>query len=142
MFKMKNISKRTKIILAIVGVLVVVVAAVAIFAQAGGRELFGATALVITPSNPTIAVGQTVGLSVNSVYPCTWTIPPVWGNVDAPYISLVGYYYTRPDGSGYILETKSVTVKGERAGSTTVAAHCGWSIFNVNPVTTNVTVTP
>ena len=142
---MKNASKRTKIILAIIGVLVVVVVAIGIFVQVGGNGLFGSSYFQngdITPNHPYIAVGQTVKLTVDANFACTWTPEPRWGNVDEPYISLMDYYYTRPDGTSYHLETKTVTVKGERPGTASITAHCGFGILNVNSYTAHVTVVP
>ncbi len=124
---MKNMSKRNKIILAIVGVLVIAVVAVAVFAQAGGGELFGASALVVTPSSPTIVEGNSIVLSVNSVYNCNWF-------TDNYYIASFS------GGATEVKEAKSVTVYGNLTGSTTISAKCG--LINVNKVATVVTVNP
>jgi hypothetical protein len=118
---MKTLSQRNKILLAI-AVVVVVVLAVVVFQNPPANALFGATALVITPSNPTVVVGNTTGLSVNSVYNCAWS------SSNTAVASLVNY-------SG---ETKSVTVQGNAAGSATITAKCG--LIDVNKVTTTVTV--
>ncbi len=74
---MKNLSQRSKIVLAIVGVLVIVVIAVAVFAQVGGSELFGAsTPPVILPTNSAITVGGTVRLNMSTGSSnCTWSVP-------------------------------------------------------------------
>ncbi len=121
---MKNLNKRTKIIAAIVGVVVLVVVIGLVITQPPASELLGTTALVITPSNPTIVSGNSIGLSVNATYNCAWS------SSDTSKVSLVNY-------NG---ETKAVTVKGNAAGSATIQAKCG--IINVNKVTTTVTVLP
>ncbi len=137
---MKNVSKRTKIVLAIVGVLVVAVIVGGILGATGQvsrSNLFGLellpptntptpaptatptpTPLVITPSNPTINVGAQLQLTVNSTAPCDWTS----GN--PAVVSFVNY--TGP--------TKSVTIIGNKAAQSYVEAKC-WK-----GVTTNVTV--
>ncbi len=119
---MKNLSKRTRIILAIVGLLVIVVVAIAVFTQVGGGELLGTTALVITPSNPTIwGVGNSIVLSVNSVYNCNWSS-------DNPSISFLG------DAT----EVKSITVYANAYASANIEARCG--LFKTNKVYTWVSV--
>ncbi len=71
---MKNPSQRSKIILAIAGVLVVVAVAVVAFTQLGGEELFGASLVGVSPSNPIILVGRTVTLSAStSLSNCSWS---------------------------------------------------------------------
>lgn len=121
---MKNLSQRNKVILALAAILIVVLAGVIVLQNPPANELLGATALVITPSNPTIVVGNSIGLSVNATYNCAWS------SSDTSKVSLVNY-------TG---ETKSVTVQGLAAGSATITAKCG--IINVNKVTTTVTVNP
>ena len=124
---MKNISKRTKIILAIVGVVVIVTVTIGIFAQVGGGELFGTTALVITPSNPSIIVGHTTDLTVNAKYDCSWAS----SNTN---VSIINYC----DGVS-CPERKTITVQANANGTAVIAAQCGWSIFDVNVVKTTVT---
>jgi hypothetical protein len=69
-------------------------------------ELFGtASNLVITPSNPTIMVGNSIMLSVNATYNCNWFI-------NGTGVSFVG------DAK----EVKSVTVRGDAVGGATIEA--------------------
>ena len=69
---MKNMNKRTKTILAIVGVLaVVVIATGVVITQVDTSALFGATVLAFNPSNPTIVKGNAINLSING--DCTFT---------------------------------------------------------------------
>ena len=120
---MKNLTKRNKMIVAISGVLVIVVAAITIFTQVGGSELLGATALVITPSNPTIlGVGNSIGLSVNSVYNCNWF------SDNAAAVTILG------DATA----VKSVTVYANAYASANIEARCG--LFKTNRVYTWVSV--
>ncbi len=120
---MKKLNKRARLLLAIAGIVIIVVAAGLVLLGQGG-DLFGTAALVITPSNPTLVAGNSTGLSVNAVYKCAWS------SSNTAIVSLVNY-------SG---ETKSVTVKGNAAGSATITARCGLGLMNVNSVSTHVTV--
>ncbi len=122
---MKNMNKRTKIILVVVGIVVVMVVIGLVITQPPTSELLGTTALVITPSNPTIEVPNSVDLSVNAVYDCAWSS-------SSPIVSLVNY----------TKETKWVTVQGIAEGTATITARCGFGVFNVNSATTSVQVTP
>jgi len=73
---MKNVSKRNKMILAMVGILAVVIIAVGVVVtQTAAGDLFGAsTTLTITPANPTISIGGSVVLTANGgSSSCTWT---------------------------------------------------------------------
>ncbi len=72
---MKNLTKRSKIVLTIVGVVVVAaVVAALVFTQVSGTGLFGGSVLLtITPSKATITTQQTIALSVNNPTACTWT---------------------------------------------------------------------
>ena len=72
---MKNMGHRTKIILAIVGVLVVVGIVVGVvMTQSSASQLSGTAAdLVITPSNPTLGWGQSLTLTVNAKSACSGT---------------------------------------------------------------------
>ncbi len=130
---MKNLNKRTKVILATVSVVIVVVMAIAAFIQVGGGKLFGCTncpIYTISPSNPTIHIGKTIGLSVtNSNFVCRWN------SSNPTVISLVNY--VNPVGA--------VTVKGNAAGNATITAVCfipAPIISNTYTYTTGVTVIP
>ncbi len=119
---MKNLSQRSKIVLAIVGVLVVVVIAVAVFAQVGGSELFGATTPpVISPANPRITVGQTVTLNTMNMN-CTWSA--TW----------TGSQGTQPVTLNPVVGALTA-VRGVNVGSQTVIAKC-----NTGQTSTTVTV--
>ncbi len=119
---MKNLTKRTKILLGLAGFVIVVVVA-GIVALGPSTGLFGTTALAITPSNPSMDKGVTQVLSVNAIYNCNW-----FTSNDA-IVSFVG------DAT----EVKTVTVQGNAAGQATIEARCG--IINANHVSTTVTVT-
>ncbi len=119
---MKNLNKRTKIILAIVGVVIVIAVIGLAITQPPASELLGTTALVITPSNPTIIIGDSIVLSVNSVYNCNWFTS---STVVASFV-------------GDSTEVKSVTVTGNAEGLVTINANCG--LINVNKAMTIVTV--
>lgn len=121
---MKNLNKRSAIILAIAGLVVVAVVAVVVFTPVGAGSLIGTAALVITPSNPAIVVGNSTGLSVNAVYNCAWS------SSNTAVASLVNYSK----------ETKAVRVKANAPGSATITAKCGFGAINVNHVSTTVTV--
>ncbi len=119
---MKNLNKRTQIVLAIVGIIVVIAVIGLVITQPPTSELLGTTALVITPSNPTIIIGDSIVLSVNSVYNCNWFTS---STVVASFV-------------GDSTEVKSVTVKGNAEGLVTINANCG--LINVNKAMTIVTV--
>jgi hypothetical protein len=70
---MKWKNQRTKIFAAISGVLVVVVAALVVFTQTSGTELFGTTQVQITPYQSNIQMGLSYTLSMNGAKNCTWS---------------------------------------------------------------------
>ena len=119
---MKNVSKRTKMIMAIVGIVVVIAVIGLVLTQPPASELLGASALVITPSNPTIVVGNSIVLSVNSVYNCNWS------SDNAAAVTILG------DAT----EVKSVTVYANAYASANIEARCG--LFKMNKVYTWVSV--
>ncbi len=119
---MKNPSQRTKILLGVVAAVIVIAVAVVVLAPAAGMPLFGAAALAITPSNPTLAVAVTTDLSVNAVYNCNWF---------SSNESIVAFTTSTK-------AVKNVTVVGLGVGSVTIEARCG--ILNVNHVSTIVAV--
>ena len=139
---MKNLSKRTKIILAIVGVVVIAAIVIGVvMTQTPVGELFGTTALVITPSNPTIGVGQTVTLSVNSVFGCEWEYPSTIVDFvcdKTTHCTTSVYGYNQVDISYW--ESKSFPVSGKAPGLATITANCGFAATNINKATTIVTV--
>ncbi len=119
---MKTLTNRTKKLLAIAGVVVVVVVAGLAFLRLEGTNLLGATTLVITPSNPTQALGGIYTLSVNSVWPCNWftSNSDIADFIHSPY------------------ETKIVQVWTKAVGSVTIEARCG--ALKTNHVSTVITV--
>ncbi len=106
---MKNLNKRTKMILTILGVLVIAVVAVAVFFQASGDSLFGTViSLKISPSSSTITVGESTTLSSGTILStCSWSS-------SNPAIAWVT-----------ASTTKSATVKGNTVGTVTITETCG-----------------
>ncbi len=123
---MKNMNKRTKVILAIVGIVVIAAIAIGVnlVGQPSTESLSGSTVLIITPSDPAIPNGNIVALEVNAKYDCAWS------SSDTNIVSLVNY----------VNQTKTVVVQGNALGTATITAKCGAGVFNVNKVTTSVTV--
>ena len=125
---MKNMNQRTKIILAIVGVVVVVGIVVGVVMnQAPTSNLSGAASdrLTITSSKSLpLLVDGTTDLTVDAVYKCTWS------SSDATKVVLVNY----------TAETKTVTVKAVGVGSSIIEAKCGIGSSNINSVTLTVNV--
>ena len=119
---MKNLSKRTKTLLAIAAVVLVVVVAVIGFAKVSGSGLFGTAVYAITPENPTVKQGETVSL-------CT---PPRsrWAS-DKPEVAAVA------EGNDTKL-VECIEVKGVAAGQATITAKA--SPYGVNQTHTIVTV--
>ncbi len=118
---MKNLSTRTKLLLAIAGVVIVVVLAGVVLVGPGEINLFGATTLVITPSNFTMTTNNTYVFSANAGSACNWF------SSDHNVVMLLSPY----------TETKSVQVIALNEGSATLEAHCG--VFKTNHVSTVVT---
>jgi hypothetical protein len=113
---MKNLNKRTKILMAIAGGVVVVgVLVIAIF-QPPLNELFGTSQVQLIPYTSTISIGQTIALQMPGGANCNWS------NGDQR-ISFVNNVKTGT----------SVTVKGASSGQAQVIATCG-SIVGVGLV--------
>jgi hypothetical protein len=73
---MKNLSKRTKTLLAIIGAVIVIVVIALVIIQPSVDDLFGTgiATVSITPANPTITYpGMQVQLTAN-YSSCTWSI--------------------------------------------------------------------
>ncbi len=106
---MKKLNKRTQIILAIVGVLVVVGIGVMVFSQATGEDLFGTVIdIKISPSSSTIIVGQSATLSSGTALSnCSWSS----SNTSVAAITSSS--------------TKSATVLAKAAGTATITEKCG-----------------
>ncbi len=119
---MKKLSTRTKILLAIAGVVIVVIVGGLVLVGPAETNLFGATTLVITPSNPTQALGGIQVLSVNAVWPCNW-------------------FTSNSDIADFInshVDTKVVQVRTKAVGTATIEARCG-AVYS-NHVSTVITV--
>ncbi len=107
---MKNLSRRTKLLLAIAGVVIVVIVAGLVVLGPGDEALFGGTIIHISPENPTINVDQNIDMSINSVFTCTWS------TTDPSVIQLWNWH---PDYS------RRLQVLGLKPGSATIKANCG-----------------
>ncbi len=106
---MKSLSKRNKIVLGIVGIVVVIAVIGLVITQPRASELFGFTfpPLSISPSNSTIAVGGSVLLRPLTVGICRWSSSnPSVASVDTAPVN-------------------SPTVTGKTVGSVTITADCG-----------------
>ncbi len=123
---MKNINKRTKMIFATVGVLVIVVVSIiagVVMTQSPVGGLFGAAVdLVIAPSNPTLLAGTMTYLYTNSASNC------VWYTSDKAVVSFDNSTIAR----------KLVRIQANQPGQAAIRADCG--VFGVNRVSTTVTV--
>ncbi len=113
---MKNLSTRSKRLLAIAAIVIVVVVVGLVILVPGQEGLFGTTGIHISPENPTIVVGQNITLTINSVFACKWS------SSVAGVVTIVSS------------ADKSVTLKGAADGTTTIKADCGTNHY------TNVTV--
>ena len=118
---MKNLSKRTKTLLAIAAVVLVVVVAVIVFGQ-GGSPLHGTSAYVITPANPTVKQGDTIKLCIPG--------RAKWSS-EAPKVAAVA------KGNDAQL-VDCVEVQGVAAGQTTITAKV--SPYGLTQAQTIVTV--
>ncbi len=104
---MKNLSKRNKLFLGIGGGIVVLAVLVVVFFQVGGGELFGASILNISPSNPTINIGQAITASVSTSYSnCSWS------SSNSAIFKVAS-------------SNKSATVTGVSGGKATLKLKCG-----------------
>ncbi len=104
--KMKNLSKRTKTLVGVAAVLVVVLVAGIILLQPGGSGLFGTAVPVITPANPTILVAQQLILSTGDPT-CKWS-------TSSAAVSII----TSTAGA-------SIGIQGISSGTATITAKCG-----------------
>ncbi len=129
---MKNFSNRTKILLGIAALVLVVVVAALVLLPVSGLPLFStAISYSITPSNPAIMQGSTVTLTENSPYPCNWAP----GNTNVVTVLLPN------------TNVSTVTVKGIAAVQSPIYANCwlgtnqGWQQLTTT-VTVNAPPTP
>lgn len=121
---MKKLSKRTMMILAAVGIVIVLVAVGIVVLQPGGNDLTGTANLVISPPNPTVKEGNTAWLDVNATLYCNWytSNAAIVAFADSPK------------------STRGVMIKGVAVGQATIEARCG--LFYTNHVSTIVNVLP
>ncbi len=120
---MKNLSTRTKKVLAIAGLVIVVVVAGLVLLGPSGAGLFGASGAWINPSNPTLHVGDSWTLYVvdPTVY-CYWT--RTGENKDVVLFT--------PPTTG----VTHVQITGNQPGSVIITAHCGLFGLGQEPSTT------
>ncbi len=117
---MKNLNTRTKMLLAIAGVVIVVVIAGILF-MGPGSDLFGTAIINISPENPTIHHNSSIQLNINSVYNCTWTTSNV---------AIASLYDYDPNiwppaiHASVQHDTKYVLVYGTGIGQVTITARC------------------
>ena len=119
---MKNLSTRTKKVLAIAGLVIVVVVAGLVLLGPSGAGLFGASDLTITTQYPfPWTKGEVHRLVSNTVWDCNWAVENS-GVVNllepAEYVKTVQAYAVAP-------------------GTTTVKSHCGF----LHTLTASITVT-
>jgi hypothetical protein len=105
---MKNLSKRTKMLLATAGVVIIVVVAGLVLLEPGDG-LFGTTVIHISPTSAGISVAQSVNMSINSVFVCKWS-------TSNQTIARISNYDTNGD-------TK-ITANGVYPGQATIKANC------------------
>ncbi len=121
---MKNLTKRTKLLLAIAGVLVVVIVAGVVLLQPGATGLFGTTAVHLDPENPTMYFHNYLGMRVSSNALCNWAS----SNQDIVSIN------------SEFMDQNGIQLWSKNPGTATIEARCGW--FNSVHHSTTVTVLP
>ncbi len=116
---MKTLNSRTKMLLAIAGIVIVVVAA-GLLLLGPGEDLFGTTIIHISPENPTIHRQTLLNMSINSVGNCDWTTSNI------AIVSLYRYDPSNPIAShtSAQYDTKLVQVYGVSVGQATITAKC------------------
>jgi hypothetical protein len=125
--KMKSMSKRNKSILAAGGLIVLLAVVVAVvFSQQGGAGLFGSGLRTITPSDPSMHVGQTVEMVVDAFWGCDWS------SSDPAVVSFAG----DPN------NTKVVTVQGDAIGQAEIRAKCAGGTYGTTVVSVALGIWP
>lgn len=124
---MKNLNKRTKILLGIAGLVIVVVVAGFLVLVPGEGTLFGGSIIHISPQNPTINVGQNLDMSINSIGSCSWSSSNE-GVVVVTYPNPVGY-------------ARDATVQGAGPGQAKIKADCVTNHYTTVTVRTPPQVT-
>lgn len=116
---MKNLTQRSKILLGIVAVVVVIVAAGLIY-LGPSLGLYGGDVIHISPTNPTINVGQTLDLSINSLFGCNWYSSSI---EVAPFITDGGAGYANWYGDDEH-HYKKVQIIAKKPGQEVITAEC------------------
>lgn len=124
---MKTLNKRSKILLGLGALVVVVVVAGIVLLEPGGVSLFGGTVIHISPQNPTINVDQTLDMSINSVGNCTWSS-------SNPAVADINYWF---------LDTsRQATIMGMGPGQATIKANCWMNRYTTVTVRTPPVISP
>jgi hypothetical protein len=121
---MKNLTRRTKMLLGIAGILVVVIVAGVVILDPGATGLFGTSVVSLGPANRLLALNSRMDLDAGSVFPCNWF------SSNEAVVS-----FDDPPGRH---EVEEVTVYGQSVGTSTIEARCG--LINVNHASTTITV--
>ncbi len=123
---MKNVTQRTKIVLVVAAVLVVVVIAGVAYFQTSGEALFGTViSISIKPSSSTILIGQSETLSSDAASsPCSWT------SSNPSVVSITSS------------SAKSAAVLAKGIGTATITEKCGALASGSASVTVNPAPTP
>jgi hypothetical protein len=117
---MKKLNRRSKILLGIGALVLVAVVAGIVLLEPGGVSLFGGTVIHISPENPTITVGQTIDMSINSVFGCNWESSDYFV---APFVFDGGKGTADYMGDDEY-KPKHVQVKGTKPGQAVIKAEC------------------
>ncbi len=117
---MKNLNTRTKMLLAIAGIVIVVVIAGILF-MGPADDLFGSTIIHISPENPTIHQQDVKSMYINSVYNCDWSTS---NSAIANFYHYDPYNLPHAYGTNTVADTKLVEVYGVSVGQATITAKC------------------
>ncbi len=120
---MKNLNTRAKMLLAIAGIVIVVIAA-GLVLLGPGDDLFGATVIHISPANPTIPLYQAIDMSINSVGDCEWgtSVPNVANYLAGACSTNNGVY--RCANMAWDVSTKNTKLIANWPGQTVITAKC------------------
>ncbi len=124
---MKNLTNRTKILLGIAGLVIVVIVAGVVIVGPGEGNLFGGSIIHISPENPTINQGQNLELSINSSGTCTWS---------SSNESVVNIAYFNSDYS------RKVTLAAMAPGQAIIKADCTANHYTTVTVRTPPVISP
>ncbi len=121
---MKKLNRRTGLLLATAGVVLVAIVAGVIMLDPGATGLFGTTGVYLDPQNPTMYVDNYLGMRVTSKALCNWF---------TSNNSVVTFNTDRYD-------ENAVQLRSVGGGSAVIEARCG--LFNAAHHSTTVTVRP